>query len=79
MNTMKDFKKELALLLETYDMCIAARTVEYDKGKHTSMIVFQSFDAEVVENNTRRSHLCAEDLDHTLNKVPLGKKVEGLV
>lgn len=74
---MEDFKKELALLLETYNIAIVAHVHHYGKDKTAGMVAFQNYDG-TRECNTRRCHVTSHDLDYTLQQVPLGKKIEGL-
>ena len=74
---MEDFKKELALLLETYQVAIVAHVHHYGDNKTAGMVAFQDRTG-TVESNTRRSHVTAHDLDYTLQQSPLGKKIEGL-
>lgn len=74
---MEDFKKELALLLETYQVAIVAHVNHYGDNKTAGMVAFQSYNGDT-ESNTRRNHVTSHDLDHSLQKVPLGKQVKGL-
>ena len=74
---MEDFKKELALLLETYQVAIVAHVHHFGDNKTTGIVAFQNRTG-VTEFNTRRCHVTAHDLDYTLQQSPLGKKVEGL-
>ena len=48
---MEDFKKELALLLETYQVALVARVHHYGDNKTTGMVVFQDYTG-TVESNT---------------------------
>ena len=75
---MEDFKKELAFLLETYQVAIVAHVHHYGDNKTAGMVAFQSFERGVEECNTRRCHVTSHDLDYTLQQSPLGKKIEGL-
>lgn len=71
---MEDFQKELALLLEAHDMCIVARVHHYGDNQTAGMVEFQNYTQSTV-HNTRRCHVTSHDLDPTLQRLPVGKKV----
>lgn len=78
---MEDFKKELAILLETHGMAIISRTVVYgeNKDKYCSQVGFQESVGVSPETfMTGRTHVTGYELDHTLEQSPMGKKIEGL-
>lgn len=75
---MEDFKKELALLLEAHSVAIVAHVNQYGDNKTAGIVAFQSFERDVEEYSTRRCHVTSHDLDPTLQRNPVGKKVHGL-